>query len=486
MDVKNNTIKNLGRESILYFLSLVLPKAINFLLLPLYSNLIDPDEYAIMAYTQKISAFTVIIASLCLNFFYMRYYAQVNDKKKLNGTAFWFMFLMNIAVTLLCFLVLPIVFKSTNSVVKFFPYMLLELIIAFFTTIEFIPIRTMRMSGEVKFYFVRAVFRSLLGNGLGVLFVAGLGMGILGRYLAEAISGGVFATALVIYMIQRSYFRIDKNLLKEGLKFSLPILPSALVEVTTPLITTILIERALSMTELGIYSMGMSLSQVVFLVTGSVSMTFEPELYRKSAQADFPEYARKIKNINMVFVAWFAIGCGLFVREVVLLVLSEKYFSVWPIVQIMMISYCINVLKGFYNQLIIIQGKTKALTVANVINFVVSAAICYFLLPLFGENMLGWLASITSFAMFLVYYTVTDKSNYRTIRVSRDFFVIGIIGVLLYASRITHAAGVWPSIGLKLIIFAAFTIILMLIYGLNPKIIIGEIRNVRKSMSKVI
>lgn len=463
-----------AKNSVLYLMAMIIPKFAGFFVLPIYTRYISPEEYGIFSLTVSIIGVMAVLSSMGLNVFYLKNYASEKDKKELNGTIFWSMAVWNIILFLLALIIMPVILKVIKLPFPFYPYLFLALLTQFFNSMEIIPMRTFRIKGEAQYYFVRILIKTLLSVSLGLYFVVGLGFGILGRYYGEIINAFVFAVVFIIYMSRNSHFRIDTKVLKRAIKFSLPIVPADIVQMSTPMIINIIIGRTLSLSQLGIYSIGVTISSVIELVTISIILTLEPVLYTRANSKDYPQFFIKLKNITMVTVGILCVGAGLFVREAIIFFLAEKYWDSWRIVQIISISYIVLVLKDMYSQLIIIQGRTTKLFWGNIGYLTTSVLVCIITLPMWGENALGWSNIIGLLVSFFILYASVDKHEFKGMNLQRDFIMLALATLTLYFSRFVHGQPILICIGLKIVIYAGYIFAIMVMYKIYPKQIIHE------------
>lgn len=456
--------KKFLKSSFLYLLAMILPKAVSFIILPIYTRFIEPEAYGIFALTGSIIGVMSVLSMMGLNAFYLRNYAVAEDKKELNGTVFWSMCIWNVLLFAVSIVVLPFILSIFKVSAPFFPYMFLALLTQLFNSMEIIPMRTFRIRGEVEYYFIRILFKTIISVVLGLTFVVGFQKGILGRYYAELINAFIFAAVFIKYMLSNSYLRINKDLLHKAVKFSLPIVPSDLLQMSTPMIINIIIQRLLSLSQLGIYSIAQTISSLVQIVTMSLSLTIEPEIFNKANTSEFPLFFTKLKNMMIISVSIISVGAGLFVRDAIMLLLAESYWDSWKAVQIISVSYIVSALKEQFSYLTIIQGKTKMLSFSNLSYLLISSFISVVTLTLWGENGLGWANIFGMSGSFLVLYMSVDKSGLKDLNIGRDFFVVIISLAALYFSRMFHNQQIIISILANTIIFMSYIVVLLKIY----------------------
>jgi O-antigen/teichoic acid export membrane protein len=475
-----------AKNSVLYLIAMIIPRASGFIVLPIYTRYIMPEEYGIFSLTTSMMGVMAVLSSMGLNAFYLRNYAVEKDKKELNGTIFWSMALWNTILFLLALLVMPIILGAMKAPFPFYPYMLLALLTQFFNSMEIIPMRTYRIRGEVKYYLMRILAKTFLNVMFGLTFVVGLNLGVLGKYYGELLTTFIFAIIFILYMKRNSYLRINTILLRKAMKFSLPIVPSDIVQMGAPMLINVIIERTLSLAQLGIYSIGVTMSSVIHIITTSIYLTVEPVLYTRATTEEYPQFFKKLKNLTIITVGILCVGAGLFVREVTILLLPQKFWNSWQVVQIIATSYIVLVLKNMYSQLIIIQERTSRLFWGNIGYLITSVLVCLVALPKWGENALGWSNIIGLLIAFLILYVSVDKRKYKGMNLIRDFTMLLLAIATLHISRLCHSQHILISIGLKMVIYLIYILILTVMYKIYPKQIIKEFILRKSSANKTL
>jgi O-antigen/teichoic acid export membrane protein len=467
--------RKFAKNSVLYLIAMIIPRVAGFFILPIYTRYILPEEYGIFSLTTSMIGVMAVLSSMGLNAFYLRNYATQQDKKELNGTIFWSMVVWNTFLFLISLLVMPIILGGIKAPFPFYPYMILALFTHFCNSMEIIPMRTYRIRGEVKYYLLRILLKTFLNITFGLVFIVGLNLGVLGKYYGELITAFIFAVIFILYMKRNSYLRINVTLLRAALKFSLPIVPSDMVQMCAPMMINIIIERTLSLEQLGIYSIGVTISSVIHIVTTSIFLTVEPVLYTRATSEEYPQFFRKLKNITIITVGILCVGAGLFVREITILLLPQKYWNAWRIVQIISTSYIVLVLKNMYSQLIIIQGRTSRLFWGNIGYLITSVIVCLIALPRWGANALGWSNIIALYIAFLILYVSVDKRKYKGMKLLRDFIMLILAVTTLYLSRLFHDQSILVSLMRKAVIYLTYIILLTGMYRIYPRQILKEL-----------
>lgn len=476
MSKSNSMMKN----SFLYMLSMVIPKIVALLMIPIFSYYIVPEEQGIYAYTQNVVTVFNIFSVLGLNVYYLRYYTAKEKEVNFSGTFFWFIVLWNAILLGIGTPAFWFVWNTAGIEFPFFPYMFMALVHNFMLALEIIPMRAYRMNGEVNVYFRKIMIKTVISTGIAIWLVFFCKMGIMGRYWADIISSAVLGVLFIIYMLQNSQFGIDVKELKEGLKFSLPILPANIIQVSEPLVKSVIIERMFPLAELGIYSMGASLANMISVLSQSVSMAVEPEIYARADKPEYMEYMNKIKKMYMVLGIIGGLFFGIFIREAVYICLSDSYYESWRVVQPLVISYVLAMLTGLLSSMIIIQNRGKLLVWVNLSYLIITIIGSVLVLKISNVSMLGWVNVAGQLMMIVVLYSLLRKGLTNTFKLRWDMLYITIMCVVLIFTNSLNQLQFIVCVCVKLLVWLAGSYITLICYGYSIKdvkqLIIGFIK----------
>lgn len=471
-----NNKSKIFQNSVLYLLSMVVPKIASFIIVPIYSYYLTPEQMGIYTYTSSIMIIMAVFSTMGFSSYWFRNYSSVGDKAEHNGTMFWFMMLWSGGVLMVLLVAMPWMWKLLHTSVPYWPYMLMALITQFLTSMENIPMRMFRVQGQVKYYFIRMVIKSVMNIVLGLLFVVSIRMGVLGRYLAELVTAAVFSVFFIVYMLKNASYKINWKEAKESLVFSIPIVPSSFMRIANSSAVSILTEKRLSLGSVGIFGMASSLAVVIQIVVQALGLTAEPEIFLRRTHKDFPQFFLRTKTLMMFIIGWYAVGCSLFVREAVHLFLSEKYWASWELVQLLAITIVIDQEKTLFENLLVVQNRLTSLILIYGSQLAVTVAALFVMLPRFGEAGIVFSMILASCVSLVMAVICTDMRSFQNLGIARDagMIVLGIITCVV--GRLLDSLPIWGCIASKILLFTVFTILLLLWYRIKLSTIIGQIR----------
>lgn len=465
---KNKNITSIS-TSLLYVAAVAIPNIIGFITLPIYSSVLTPGDYGLISYTNSYTNFIATLSSLCLNIYFLRNYSSAKDKKFFTGAMFGNLIIWNVILFILESIIFSLAFYFANVQVPFYPYMFLTLLNSFFISFEIIPLRYFRIRGEAVKYFVRMVSKSLMTVALMIYFLFVARIGVMSRFYSNLIPSIIFAVVFIIYMKKNTEISIDKGIMKEGLKFSLPFVPSEMVSQFSNLFLNSTILNLISINYLGIYSIGTTMASVIGVISSALIMTFETDVYLAAEKEDFAKILVRVKNISFAVMLAVSLAGGMLVREVSMIFLSEKYWEAWPIVQILSLAYPIEILTSIYYNINVIEKHRFAPLISKIVALISQIVICFVLFSVMGDSAFGWSVVSKSFVAWLVLVLCSNKKAKYGMKIGRDVFLLGSMYCLMQLSNLLNPMGFIISVFGKIIIFIIAVVILMWVYEINLK-----------------
>jgi len=370
-------LKALGKESLIYGLSTVGARLLNFLLMPFYTHYLLPAEYGVVATVFSYIAFLNILYQYGMDQAYMRHYAH---KEKAFSTAYS------------CVLVTSVLF---SAVLACFPSFwaglggLYAAAILFLDSINVLPFADLRMAHK-PFYFAGVRLASITLNVvLNIVFLTRFGMGIEGVFLANLLSSLLSVAAVP----KRFTFTFDRELFRKLVDYSLPLLPAGLGAMAVQVIDRPILLRLSGEAAVGVYQANYRLGIFMVLLVSMFDQAWRPFFLERADKPDAPAvFARVLTYFTLVLV-WLGMALSFFIPDLARLqvagraLIHESYWPGLPIVPVVLFAYLVN---GIYVNLlapIIISKKTKVIMLATLAGALVNVAANFALIPKFGIGL---------------------------------------------------------------------------------------------------
>lgn len=397
-------------DSFVYFLGNIISQALAFFALSIFTRYLSPEEYGIYNYTNSIMSFLLIFSVLSLNSFVLRHYFELKtaeDQKRLFGTFFLFILGFGILLLFLEFLVIPAFIRSCGIKVPFHPYFSAAIVINFFEIFLVIPLAYYRVRREAWKYLFLTASKAVLTILAGLTLVVLGKMGLMGRYYGALGVGFIFSVISLGLLFKNTRMRIDWTMIKKGLAFSLPLVPSSIASIAMVSLDRIMLERFVSVSELGIYSVGAVLGTALIFVIRSFYQAIEPEIFQSLDYAGFEQRIVRLKN-NFLYVLLF-VGCLMivFCKEVVAIMVSKEFYSCYKVIPVMVAASLFKGSEVLVGTTLCAIKKTMYEPLSVVLALIVNFIGNLILIPHFG--IMG-----AAFASLIAFWTLLVLSVFWT------------------------------------------------------------------------
>ena len=150
-----------------------------------------------------------------------------------------------------------------------------------------IPLVIYRVRKQPVNYLFLTLFKSLITICTGLILMLIFDLGILGRYLGILYPNLAFLLIYFLILRNKITFGIDLNLLKKGLKYSLPIVPAAFAAVAMSSIDKLIIERFMTVRDISIYAIGFSIGSCILILIRGFYLAIEPVIFENFDKKTF-------------------------------------------------------------------------------------------------------------------------------------------------------------------------------------------------------
>jgi len=378
------------KNTSIYTFAYLLPQVVGFLLLPIMSRYLSPEDFGIISSMEVLVYILSIFIILNLDRAALRLYFDYNDdenRRKLLGTLFVASggtALIFLGITFLLRPLLQQVFES----IPFSPFYVYAILACFFTSFSLIPKRYLQMTEQAKKFLWLSLSLFVIQTGLMLWFVIILNQGAEGLLKANLIAALLFFPVCIV--MGHKYFRWHFNVkvFQTAVRFAWPFIPTLLLAWVLYLSDRIFIERYFDLHELGIYTMGYKLSMILPFIAYALTTAYTPVFYRlansenqKTARNQLMHYSSLTATGYLLIVFLVA----LFAYEAVVLMIDERYSRAYEIIRIIIFSHFFFGIQEVTSLLYLMQSKkTKENMYMGFFVAVINIVLNFSLIPPFG------------------------------------------------------------------------------------------------------
>lgn len=311
LDKLRATRVGLLRNAAIYALANIGNSGIPFLLLPLLTRVLSPQDYGLVSiFTTLVTAFGALAGLSVHGAVNRRLFDAGTDHARYIGTA-----LMLLAGSTLCVLVGAWILSGwlTGWSGLATPWLLLAVLAAAAQFVVNVRLVVWQTRGQAARYGAFQVLQTALNLGISLLLVFAIGLGWQGRIAGIAAALLVFA-ALGLLTLQRAgaiEWRFDRGYARDALRFGLPLLPHVIGSLLIAASDRVMVASLMSLHDAGIYSASMQIGLVIGVVADAAAKAVNPWLYARMHITD-EAVQRKIVRATYGFFAAIAVIALLF------------------------------------------------------------------------------------------------------------------------------------------------------------------------------
>jgi O-antigen/teichoic acid export membrane protein len=444
-----SAIRKLAGQTVLYGLSSIVGRLLNYLLTPLYTTkeVFSVEQYGVITEMYSYVAFLVIFLTYGMETSLFRYATKLPDKKKIVIATV----LRSILVTSSVFIVLCAVFQQSIAEFLKYPdhseYVLWFAIIVGLDALSAIPMAKLRLEDKPLRFALINLGSVLVNIALNLFFLAyclpkyhagdsnalidlvynpAIGVGYV--FIANLISS-IFKFLLLAPSVAKSFKGFDFSIFKEMMKYALPLLIVGIGFYINENFDRIMLKRMLyntsgeaeALRQVGIYGANYKLSIIIILFIQAFRYAADPFYFNKNKDVDAKDQYAQIMN-------WFLIVvCSIFL-------MVTLFIDYWEGLVILPVLLMANIFQGLYYNISFwykLTDKTHYGSYLAIFGAMITLVLNYIFIPQYGYVACAWVTFTTYGTMLLISYFLGQKFYKVPYDLKRIFLYI-VTTVLIY------------------------------------------------------
>lgn len=490
--MSGNLLKKLAGETVIYGLSTILARIINFIFVPIYTRMLTTGSYGIAAEFLAYIAILQVVLTLgletgCFNF------ANKHEKPSdVFSNA-----LLTVGILALLFFGSMVVFsQDISSWMEFdgYGYIIIYigsiLAIDSFTAILFARLRYQHKASKFALLKTIKILSETAFNFILFFWVPKYIVSHPDTFLLNFISAtpdftyiifaifmsGIVSLLLFIPDLSTISFRFTPKLWKQMMLYSLPLMVAGLPGIINdtidrPLFRFFTPEGLDWSSELGIFQAGVKIATLMMLFIQMFRYASEPFFFSRAGKEKSREdYATIMEHFTAFSILVF-LGITLFI-DVVALILGKDFREGMDIVPVMLMAYVILGMNFNVSMWYKLSGKTRYAIYITAAGLPVTLAANMIFMPLFSYHAAAWGHLVSYLIMLIVSVWMGNRYYPIPYNWKRITIFVGS-GVVLYAlSMLVKDAGLVQ----KYLVHSLLIIIYIFIYLKTEKITIWKLK----------
>ncbi len=459
-------IKQISKDTLIYGTSTIIGRLLNFILVPIYTNFLSPQDYGITAYLYSLIAFLNVIYNYGMETAYLKYSStlEIGNKKQNFSVPF-----LSITITSIIFSGLIIIFSENitilidiNSNLK--TIITYSALILLTDAMAIIPFALLRQEKKAWNFATLKFINIFINVCFNIIFLIFLRKGIEGIFLSSLLASTITLILLIPTILKHFTIKFSPILYTNLLKFGLPSLPAGLAAMMLQVIDRPILRLLTNDQTVGIYQANYRLGIFMMLVVSMFDYAWKPFFFSQSKEENAKILFARIASYFLLLMCFVLIFFTLFINDIVAIkmfnrfIIHPDYWSGLHIVPIILAAYLFNGLALIFSSGIYIQKKTYFLPITTITSALFNIVCNFLLIPILGITGAALATLISYFVMALLNLFFSQriyKIQYEYSRFFKSIFVTTFL-VLIYSIFQQHLS----SFPIKLLILITFPILL--------------------------
>ena len=471
-----NQKKQLMKNTIIIAIGKLSTQIISYLLLPLYTSQLDPSEYGNYDFICTLSIFLCPIITLLMEESMFRYLIDADSKvqrKKIITQTIIYTFFGTVLFTIIAALIMGFGTDYTPMyITAIITFVISNILIGLSNALS-------RGLGKIKLYSVSNFILGISTIILNIVFILSLNAGAEGLLWANTIANAFTAIVILgILKLPKYIGKIDKPLMKDMIKYSIPLVPNSISWSIINMSDRIILTQMVSSAANGIYAMANKFPNIINVLYGYFYTAWKESAAKIVKEDNKNQYYNSIYHDAKRFLYAVTICLIAVMPFAFPIFINEAYNEAYVYIPIVMIATYYSNLSSFYGGIFSAYKDTKIMGTTTIV-----AAVINLVIDLLLVNTLKIYAACfsTLIANFIVYFYRKKKLKkylkLKELKWQGPMLFLAIICLAYYAKYI-------PGVGNNPVLLWTINVISLLIavlYSLlnNWKFIKGIVTTIK-------
>ncbi|MFT6987400.1 MAG: O-antigen/teichoic acid export membrane protein [Psychromonas sp.] len=402
------------KNTLIYTFSSILSAGIPFLLVPILTRYLSPEQYGQIAmFTIFLTALTAVVGLSVDGAANRRFFDQnvtCDQLKRFNGNCF---FILLTSTVLASFILLFVDAHLAHFLGIPSSWVYLGILSVFCSFILKLRLGQLQVRGKAKSYGFFQVVNSFVVLILSILFVVSLDLGGAGRIYSIVLTSVLVSFMSFYSLVNDKLFKFEYCLqdIKQALSFGVPLIPHVLGAFLLLSADKFVINKELGLEMTGIYMVAFSLGSALNIIFSGINSAFTPWLFGQLKEDDEVKKRDIVKKTYLYFIFLIFLSLFTFIvaPPILKLIVGEKFHQAAEVLPLIIVG---QVFLGMYfmvTNYIFYVKKTKYLSYVTISSGAINISLLLLFLPIYGIYGAALAFSIANLWQFLFTWLVSAK-----------------------------------------------------------------------------
>lgn len=431
-----NKKKELVKNTVIILIGKFCTQFLSFFLLPLYTTFISSRQYGTVDLITTYVSLVVPIITLQVEMGMFRELIDSRNNKKYAKKIISSSIFTIIRQFLVCLIIYIIIDLLIN--IPFSTYIILNVLSIMLSNIL---LQIARGFGDNLSYSIGSTIAGVTTIFFNIFFIVGLKWNIEGMMLSTTLANLTASIYLFFKLKLYKYISrscINKEIIKNIMKYSLPLVPNGLIWWIINVSDRTIITIFLSVSANGIYAISNKFSSILIQVYNvfNLSWTESASLHVNDQDRDefftdtFDTILKLFSSISLLLIAFLPFGFNLLI--------NKSYIDSYNYIPILMLGMIFNIIVSFIGCIYVAKKMTKQVATTSFWSGIINIIINLVLIKIIGIYAAAF-STVVAFAVMSI-YRIIDVQKYVKLKINTKLVIVlvslFIIECIIYYLRI--------------------------------------------------
>lgn len=435
-------IKRLAGETVLYGLGSIIPRFLNFLLVPLHTAVFNPDAYGVitklMAYVGVVN--TIYMFGMETAYFRFSNKPGADEQRIFNLTQTVVMVISGVLTILFVAFATPLADRlevdgRPDLIIWLALVMLIDASVA-------IPFARLRLQKKAAQFVSAKLLNIIVFMGLNIYFLIYTtqtpDVGFV--FIANVIANAFYVVFFVkVFLTWRPAF--DRDLSPTIFQYGYPIMLTGLAGMTNEMFSRIALDKWLpenfysgktTSYAVGVFGAAYKLAVLMGLGTMAFRYAAEPFFFSNASEKNSPQLFARVNHYFIIVGCIVLLGVSINLDIIKYFLAQPAYWEALHVVPILLLAY---LAAGIYYNFSIwfkLTDKTYYGTIITIGGAVITIVANYILIPMAGYEGSSWAALLCTLAMTITCYLLGQRFYPIPYRILKGIAYVVITMLIIY------------------------------------------------------
>jgi O-antigen/teichoic acid export membrane protein len=302
-----------------------------------------------------------------------------------------------------------------------------------------------RSTGNVRLFAFDGIFTTVVNISLNLIFLLGFNMGVTG-YVLSVVLADLASIAFLFYLGRLgkyfNLFGIDRQLRKLMFRFSLPMMPTAIMWWVTNVSGSFFITAIHGFEQTGVYNAAYKLPNIIALVSGIFSQAWNMSAITERNSRTIAKFYSEVFNFYQSIIYVGAATMLLFINRLLgIMAQGEGFEGAFRYSPFLIMAVVFTCFSTFMGSVYVASKKSVRSMLTAMCGAAVNILLNFLLIRPFGING----AAFAAFASYVVVFTIRvfdTRSlvfmDLRPVKMLANLILLGIMGAIVMLTEISN------------------------------------------------